>query len=424
MSGSVIDRALHVAARRCFVPDDLASVTAYGDDRGDDPIAEEIWARVEAVYRSGMHPGIQVCIRHEGDVVLERAIGYAHGNLPGRRFDDAIASPMAVDTPINLFSAAKAVTAMVMHKLEEGGTLRLDDRVADHVPGFERHGKGEITIRQVLSHRAGIATLPAEAFDLDLLVDPADVEDLLRDLRPSRAPGGPPAYHAVTGGFVMEAVARRATGRSLRDVLAEEIKAPLGLQWFDLGVGPHDVDRVAQNVETGFPLGWPIGALMKRALGKAWGPVLRLSNDDRFLTGVIPSGNVVVTARDVSTFYQCLLEGGSLGGTRVFEEETVANAIQPERPDIEIDRMLGLPMRYSPGFMLGSPSLSLFGWNHPRAFGHVGMSNLFTWADPDRDLVVALLTTGKPVIGTHMVPFVQLIQGIHEAFGVGGDATG
>ena len=53
----------------------------------------------------------------------------------------------------------------------------------------------------------------------------------------------------------MEAVTRRATGRSLREVLATEIKAPLGLGWMDYGVAPEDIDRVAQNVETGVPIG-------------------------------------------------------------------------------------------------------------------------------------------------------------------------
>jgi CubicO group peptidase (beta-lactamase class C family) len=90
--------------------------------------------------------------------------------------------------------------------------------------------------------------------------------------------------------------------------------------------------------------------------------------------------------------------------------------VRSERDDIEFDRILGMPMRYSSGFMLGSETASLYGWNHPRAFGHVGMSNLFTWAGPDRDLVVALLTTGKPVIGTHMRSLMQLISGIHEEF--------
>jgi CubicO group peptidase (beta-lactamase class C family) len=141
-----------------------------------------------------------------------------------------------------------------------------------------------------------------------------------------------------------------------------------------------------------------------------------MSNDLRFLTGVIPSANVIVTARDVATFYQCLMNGGSINGTRVFEEETVASAIRAERDDMEIDRMLSMPMRYSTGFMLGTESISLYGWNHPRAFGHIGMSNLFTWADPDRELVVALLTTGKPVIGNHLPALVRLMGGIYEVF--------
>jgi CubicO group peptidase (beta-lactamase class C family) len=75
-------------------------------------------------------------------------------------------------------------------------------------------------------------------------------------------------------------------------------------------------------------------------------------------------------------------------------------------------------MRYSSGFMLGNEQASLYGWDHPRAFGHVGLSNLFTWADPDRDLVVALLTTGKPILGTHLVALPQLIAEIHKAFPV------
>ncbi|NNE74532.1 MAG: beta-lactamase family protein [Acidimicrobiales bacterium] len=410
--GGVLDTAF----RRCSVPADLDSITTIGEEDGPSDVADELWSRVEVLYRTGMHPGLQVCIRHQDDVVLERAIGHARGNLPGRRFDPDRAVPMTVDTPINLFSAAKAVTGMVVHKLEETGAFTLDDRVADHVPGFDRHGKGDITLRDVLTHRAGVPTLPAHAFDLDLLLDHERIEAELCNLRPVSAPGEKPAYHAVTGGFIMEAVARRAAGRSLRDVLAEEIKEPLGLQWFDFGVDPSDAHLVAHNVMTGLPLGFSVGWFMRRILGKDWAPVLKLSNDDRFLSGVIPSGNAIVTARDVALFYQCLMNGGRIGKTRVFKKKTVKRALRPSDTDLEFDRMLGMPMRYSPGFMLGSETFSLYGWNHPDAFGHVGMSNLWTWADPGRDLVVAFLTTGKPVLGTHLVALPQVIAGIHEAF--------
>ena len=121
----------------------------------------------------------------------------------------------------------------------------------EHLPGFERHGKERITIRHVLTHRSGVAAMPAAAFDLDVLGDPDEIERIVCGLRPTTLPGTMPQYHAVTGGLIMEAVARRAAGRSLRDVLATEIKEPLGLDWFDYGVAPEDVDRVARNVETG-----------------------------------------------------------------------------------------------------------------------------------------------------------------------------
>jgi CubicO group peptidase (beta-lactamase class C family) len=416
----LLERAVHqavtVATRRCSVPSDLTPITTLGDEQGDAEVADRIWTMVEDLYRSGMHPAIQVCIRYRGEVVVDRAIGHVRGNYPGRRFDRDRAVALTLDTPINLFSAAKAVSGMVVHKLIELGAFALDDRIADHIPEFERHGKGEVTVRHVLTHRAGVASLPGEAFDLDMLADHERVAEVVCDLRPSGAPGGAPAYHAVTGGLIMEMMSQRTTGRSMRDVLATEIKEPLGLRWLDFGVSPDEVHLIAKNVETGLPAGPLIWGFTNRVLGKPWSQVLRMSNDDRFLTSVIPSANVIVTARDAATFYQCLLNGGSIDGTRVFDEETVARAVEPEGDDIAFDRMLAIPVRYSPGFMLGTESFSLYGWNHPAAFGHLGMSNLFTWADPDNELVVALLTTGKPMLGGHLPALVRLIGGLYEVF--------
>jgi CubicO group peptidase (beta-lactamase class C family) len=66
--------------------------------------------------------------------------------------------------------------------------------------------------------------------------------------------------------------------------------------------------------------------------------------------------------------------------------------------------------------MLGNHFLSLYGWNHPQAFGHIGLSNIFSWADPERELVVALLTTGKPVLSLHVLRLAQLLAEIHDCF--------
>ena len=102
--------------------------------------------------------------------MLDRAIGHARGNGP----DDDRRTPKVLattETPFCVYSTSKAVTAMVIHTLAERGELAIDDRIAEHIPEYARHGKGEITIGHVLAHRAGVASLPREALDLDLLND-------------------------------------------------------------------------------------------------------------------------------------------------------------------------------------------------------------------------------------------------------------
>jgi len=124
--------------RRVKVPRDLATVTSVGED--EDPRAggmdrdgvERIWRGVEGLYRSGVHPAIQLCLRREGRVVLDRAIGHARPNVP-----------VTTGTPFLIYSAAKAVTAMVAHLLDQRGDIHFGDRVA-------AVGRAEVTGAPVL----------------------------------------------------------------------------------------------------------------------------------------------------------------------------------------------------------------------------------------------------------------------------------
>ncbi len=405
---------------RCRIPRDLASLTSRGAE--EPPRAagvsraavERVWSRAVALYRSGVHPAIQLCIRRRGHVVLSRSIGHAAGNAPDDP-PDSPKVPATTATPINIFSAAKAVTAMVIHKLDEQRLLHLEDRVCEYIPEFARHGKSRITIRHILSHRAGIPNLPPEALDLELLAQPERILRILCDSRPQTRPGRILAYHAVTGGFVLAEVVRRATGRSLREVLAKEIAEPLGLRWLHYGVAPADVPRVARNAATGPPVPPPLSQLLRRALGMGLREAIALSNDPRFLTALVPSSNLVTTAEDLAAFYQCLLDEGELGGVRIFDPRTVRHATS-EQNVYEIDLTLAIPIRYGLGFMLGSEYLSLYGWNHPQAFGHLGLTNVLSWADPERRLAVALLTTGKPALSLHGLRLAQLLAEIYRAF--------
>jgi CubicO group peptidase (beta-lactamase class C family) len=366
------------------------------------------------MYRTGVYPALQLCIRRHGVVVVNRALGHARGNAPSDAAD-AAKVPATTETPFNLFSATKAVTAMVIHKLDEQRVLHLEDRVCDFIPEFGRHGKHRITIRHILAHRAGIPNLPPEYLDLDLLTDPGRIVEVLCDARLRTRPGRLLAYHAVTGGFVLAEVVRRATGDDIRTVLEQRILEPLGLRWMRYGVHPRDLPLVARDAVTGPPVPPPFSWMLRNALGVELSHAVEICNDPRFLSAIVPSANGVSTAREAASFYQCLLEEGQLDGVRVFEPRTVRHATS-EQSYWEVDLTLGIPIRYGLGFMLGSKRASLFGTDNAAAFGHVGFTNTFTWADPERQIAVGLLTNGKPVLSVHAVRLVQFMQEMNRAF--------
>jgi CubicO group peptidase (beta-lactamase class C family) len=387
---------------RCRVPADVASVTAVGDEAppralGVHPASVgRIWESVERLYRSGLHPAIQLCVRRHGEVLIDRAIGHASGNGP-KDFPDTPKTPATPATPFCIYSASKAVTAMVVHLLDERDVIRLDDRVCEYLPEFAVGAKQWITIRHVLIHRAGLANVPPDVIDLDRLDDPAGIVRLIAQLRLTGRPGRQLAYHAITGGFILGEVVRRATGRTLRELLDDEIRRPLGFRWLGYGVRPEDVRKVAVNAFTGPPPLPPLSIILRRALGLDFRVAATMANDPRFLSAIVPSANVVATANELSRFYQLLLDGGELDGVRIFDPRTIRRATS-EQSYLELDFTLCLPFRYGMGFMLGADWLSLYGPDTRYAFGHIGFTNIIAWADPERQVAAALLTSGKPLV--------------------------
>lgn len=399
------------------VPADLASVTTIARDEEHPPGSvgmtrdgvDAIWRAAERLYATGMHPGISLVLRRHGKVVLKRAIGHARGNGP----DDLGEAPrlMRPDTPICLFSASKAMAAMPLHLLSERKQLSLLDPVSHYLPEFGRNGKRDITIYQLLCHKAGIPTIPTENVDVaELLLDREEILRLICAAAPDK-PGHHHAYHALSAGFVVAALVEKVAGRSFRGFFRDHISAPLGLTSLDFGARGAMLGRVARNYVAGFKLGGPVDAYLKRAIGTGLEHAVTLSNDPRFYRAVIPAGNGVGTADDCSKFFQCLLDGGELDGVRVFDPLTVRRAIA-EVGKPEIDRSLLVPLRYSAGMMLGASPWGLYGPDTSKAFGHLGFANIVAWADRERDISVALLNTGKLVAGVHMPWLLALLGAI------------
>jgi CubicO group peptidase (beta-lactamase class C family) len=371
---------------------------------------EAIWKAVRLLYGTGMHPAISLCIRRRGHIVLERALGHISGNAPGDR-KDAPKVPVRHDSLFNLFSAAKSVTAMMAHLLEDQRLLHLDDPVCEYFPEFGACGKQAVTIRQILTHRAGVPALRDVAMNLELIVDRERMLRHLSEQKPLSVPGRDLAYHAITGGYIIDELVRRLTGGNIDALLEKHVRRPLGMKSLRYGVRRDEVPLVAQNAFTGMPPMPPVSTFVKRCFGVTVREAVDISNAPSFLTAVIPSGNLICTAEEGARFFELLLRGGELDGQRIFDRRTVHRAVA-ETSYLEIDSFLGFPVRYGSGFMLGGKLLSLYGPDTPHAFGHIGFSNVVCWADPDRDLSACLMTSGKPLITPGQVMWWNVMRTI------------
>ena len=357
---------------------------------------EAMWASAVTLYESGLHPALSLCVRRKGKVVLDRAIGHVRGNAP----DDPPGTPLVQATPrtlFNLFSASKCVTAMLVHILEERGQLDLDAPVFEYIPEFAAHGKHKITIRHVLTHRAGVPNVPGVEISLDTAANPSAVVQKICEAKPASEPGEKLAYHALTMGYIVGEIVERVTKKDLRTLLYENILGPLKFEHLNYGVKPEEIPLVAENAFTGAPPFPPFSVMMEKSLGLPLQDAVKLSNDPRFLTGVVPSANIIATANEVSRYLQMLLQGGELDGVRIMKEQTVRDAVRGQH-HLEYDSFMNMPVRYGLGFMLGHRWFSLYGHDTHLAFGHIGFTAVTVWADPERQVSAALMTSGKPFI--------------------------
>ncbi|MFT5993434.1 MAG: CubicO group peptidase (beta-lactamase class C family), partial [Bradymonadia bacterium] len=245
----------------------------------------------------------------------------------------------------------------------------------------------------------------------ELLADEGAILQLLCDSKPQSRPGKRLAYHAITGGFILGEIIKRVTGAPIRELLTRVVRDPLGFTSFQYGVAPSDVARVAEDAWTGPDPPRALAGLVQKGFGVTMPEAVDLANHPSFLTGVVPSGNVVATADEACRFMEMLRNEGELDGVRVFAARTVRRAVG-ETSYLEFDDILKLPIRYGLGFMLGDRFLSFYGPNTQQAFGHLGFTRTLIWADPPRELSVALMSNGKPFIAPDLALWFNLTRTI------------
>ncbi len=213
---------------------------------------------MEASLASGADIGASFCVTQGGETVIDIWGGHA---------DPEKTSEWERDTIVNVYSTTKTMAALTALMLADRGVFDLHDRVAKFWPEFAAEGKEDVTIAQLLSHSAGLSGWK-EQLQREDLYDWSKCTDLLARQAPFWEPGTAPGYHALTQGYLIGEVVRRATGKTIGTVFREEIAEPLGAD-FHIGLPASEDSRVA----TLQPPPVAVGAQAGSDLQKTWRPI-------------------------------------------------------------------------------------------------------------------------------------------------------
>lgn len=347
--------------------------------------------------------GASVAVYHRGRLVVDLWGGVRN---PARE-------PWARDTLAMCWSTTKGVTATCAHVLADRGELDYDERVATYWPEFAQNGKGRITVRQVLSHSAGLHRFGTIVDHGSRMLDWEHMTDALARAKPAYEPGTSVGYHALTFGWLVGELVRRISGTPIEEFVQKEIARPLGLSGLYIGCPPDQRHRVAPlaPMSPAFTrLAAPGGVFNRvtRGLHMLRSPINphRIINaglsrgmedliaDPRLLDAAVPAMNGHFDAVSLGAMYAMLAGGGQLGGVRILSDETVCKAREIQTD--QRDRVIMMNMQWR----LGYHRLPILHKHLPRGYGHFGFGGSGAWADPGHGLALAMVCNrgqGTPI---------------------------
>ena len=362
--------------------------TAVADVHGE---AAEGFGRLADAFRQNFADGLEIgaafALYRDGEPVVD---------LWGGRRDLDAGLPWDRDTLVTVFSTTKGMASVAMAVAHARGLFALDERVAAYWPEFAQRGKEAITVRQLLTHQAGLAVIDTP-IDLGMLADPDALGAVLAAQAPKWPPGTAHGYHGQSLGWYESQLLRRVDPqhRTIGHYFADEVARPLDLA-FHIGL-PDDVrsHRLATIVG-----GRPAAAVLHLrempgrlafALANPFGQTARVFMNPKALRSAkdinrrellrieLPSVNGTGDARSIAKAYSVLASGGGALGVG---RETLAEL---ERATAgRRDRILKVDTAFSFGFMKPC-SILPFG-SSPRAYGHTGAGGSFAYADPDHGI--------------------------------------
>jgi CubicO group peptidase (beta-lactamase class C family) len=336
-----------------------------------EPALAKLKAVIERHIAEGRYPGAQIALARHGQLALFETFGQA--SIENKKV-------AGDDTLWLLFSNTKVITAMGIWALVEDGLLTFNDRVAEHLPEFAQHGKGDITIAQVLSHRAGF---PSQNVTPSVWTDHAELRKQVCNFTLEWTPGSRLVYHPRAALWVAAALIETVSGIDYRDFLRQRIIEPLGLA-SDIFVGMPDAAHVR-------------AATIYEPNANGAQQALTDENTAPFRRAGVPSSGGYATARGMAALYQMLANFGKLNGTRIFSQRLVEFVTRNHTGDMH-DGGMDMPMHRGLGVHTRGMTEKIRGLGaiaSPRTFGHGGVGTSYCWADPDSGVSFAYISNSR-----------------------------
>ncbi|HEU4694439.1 MAG TPA: exo-beta-N-acetylmuramidase NamZ domain-containing protein, partial [Vicinamibacterales bacterium] len=315
-------------------------------------------------------PGAVVLVGTRDRIVYQKAFG-------NRALVPSV-EPMTLDTIFDLASLTKVVaTTTSVLMLVEDGRIRLTDRVSTYIPGFEKYGKQDITVRHLMTHVSGLRP------DVDL-VDPWVGYDTAIELAIEEVPLARPNERFVYSDinyFLLGDIVRRVSGMTLDEFVRKRLFGPLGMK-DTMFLPPASLNSRIAPTESCTQYGWPCqGPDMKMLRGVVHDPTARR------MAGVAGHAGLFGTAADLSIFARMLLAGGRYNGTRILSALGVDKMTTPATPELERN-VRGLGWDIDSSFSSNRGELLPIG-----SFGHTGFTGTSIWIDPHTGLYVIFLSS-------------------------------
>lgn len=355
-------------------------------------VQNQVQRAIDELVRSGSELGVQVAAFRRGELVVDAVAGVAE---PGT------GRPVTSGTPFYNFSIGKGAAATVAHVLVEQGLFGYETPVVELWPEFGARDKDKVTVRHVLTHTAGVPGLPLDTTVEDLCDWPG-ICATIADAELWWVPGTRTGYHAYTFGFIVGEIVRRATGRPISQVLAEQVSGPLGVAdelYFGMPAAEQHRLAVLEDAPGGEDM--PTDLPMFQANPLSLMPTAALGMRRDMLAADIPAGGKT-SARAIARMYAALL--GEVDGVRLLSADRLGEVSAVSYSGT--DEVFANEASWGLGYAIGYPGID----GNASVFGMAGAGGSWAGADTATGLAVAVTKNKLTMDFTSVTEVVQIVK--------------